>query len=58
MKYPNEFLGRCATCLDNANMANEPCPLRLGLNGYPVVASDCLIRKAQENYRKTHTAAD
>lgn len=47
MIFKHEFLGRCQTCLDNAFLDSEPCPLRLGLNGYPVIENDCLVRRAQ-----------
>jgi hypothetical protein len=56
--YPHEFLGRCATCLDNAYLSSEPC-MRVGdypgingylLNGVPLRDDDCAIRRA----RKAH----
>lgn len=50
MSYPHEFLGRCATCLDNANLASEPCRKVPGLNGSPVIDDDCLIYKARKAY--------
>lgn len=51
-KYPHEFLGRCATCLDNANLSSAPCRPVLGLNGSPVIADDCLVYRAQRAYDK------
>jgi len=48
-KYPNEFLGRCQTCLDNAMLSREPCSPGYG-NGQPLSARDCLIYCAREQY--------
>lgn len=57
MKYPHEFLGRCATCLDNAYLSNEPCLLKMGVNGAPLFEDDCMIfrgRKAYDAARSTN----
>jgi hypothetical protein len=49
-KYPHEFLGRCAVCLDNAYLSREPCRPSLWLNGSPVVASECPIYLARRRH--------
>lgn len=51
-KYPNEFLGRCQTCLDNAMLSSAPCRIGYG-NGMPLRDDDCMIRRE----RKRHDAA-
>jgi hypothetical protein len=55
MTYPHEFLGRCQTCLDNAYLNAKPCQPRMGVNGAPLLADDCMIYRAQKAYDK-HTA--
>jgi hypothetical protein len=50
-KYPNEFLGRCATCLDNAYLSSTPCPLGYG-NGMPLNEDQCVVRRAQKQHDK------
>ena len=50
-QYPNEFIGRCQTCLGNANLSAEPCRVGFG-QGQPVVDSDCMIRRARAAYDK------
>jgi hypothetical protein len=42
-KYPTEFLGRCATCLDNAYLDDLPCK-----------TSDCLVRNAKKIHDEEH----
>lgn len=57
-KYPNEFLGRCQTCLDNAMLSSKPCMTKSdypGINGYlmngvPFGDYDCMVRRAQKHY--------
>jgi len=49
-KYPDEFLGRCQTCLDNATLSSTPCPLGHGLNGAPVNEDECMIRRERKRY--------
>ena len=49
--YPNEFLGRCATCLDNAYLSSEPCKHGYG-NGMPCGHDRCLIEIGRERYRE------
>lgn len=55
-KYPNEFLGRCGTCLDNAHLGSESCRIGYGV-GQPVHEEDCLIRRARKQYDTELTAA-
>ncbi len=52
MKYPDEFLGRCQTCLNNAMLSSEPCRIGYG-NGMPLHDDQCMIRRE----RKLHDAA-
>jgi len=47
--YPHEFLGRCQTCLDNANLSTEPCRVGYGI-GQPVNVNNCLIYRARKAY--------
>lgn len=54
-KYPHEFLGRCATCLDNAYLSSEPCPTGSG-NGMPLKERDCLVKINQEVFDKRQEA--
>lgn len=56
MKYPSEFLGRCATCLDNAYLDREPCKHGYG-NGMPSGHDRCLIELAREDFDKTRANA-
>lgn len=48
-KYPDEFLGRCQTCLDNAMLSSEPCRIGYGV-GQPVHKDYCMVRRAREQY--------
>lgn len=57
MKYPHEFLGRCATCLDNAYLSDSPCRVGHG-NGQPVNENDCLIYEARKQYDADKTAKE
>jgi hypothetical protein len=54
MKFPDEFLGRCQTCLDNALLSSHPCPLGYG-NGMPVNEDECMIRRARKQYLREQT---
>jgi hypothetical protein len=45
-KWPCEFLGRCAHCLDNAYLDGGPCFDRF--TGWKLDASDCLIEKVRK----------
>ena len=56
-KYPDRFLGRCATCLDNATLNSAPCRTGYG-NGDPVTESDCLIRSARKAYDEKQSASE
>lgn len=57
--YPNEFLGRCATCLDNAMLSSKPCQSG-PCNGMPRRDDECLVRRCQQAYDREHalSAAD
>lgn len=49
MSYPNEFLGRCVTCLGNAYLSSKPCRIGWG-QGMPVTENDCLVRRCQKQH--------
>lgn len=57
-KYPNEFLGRCAICLDNAYLSSKPCKPVWGLNGTPTCEEDCPIFRERKIYDKTLRAGE
>lgn len=50
-QYPNEFLGRCGVCLDNAYLSKTPCqPSRA--QGSPLFPEDCPIHRARADYAR------
>lgn len=55
--YPNEFLGRCATCLGNAMLSSTPCRIGLG-QGMPLNDDQCLIRTARKDYDQERAEFD
>lgn len=48
-RYPNDFLGRCQTCLDNAYLSSAPCQIGYG-NGMPLNDDACAIRHGRRMY--------
>jgi hypothetical protein len=53
--FPSEFLGRCATCLDNAHLDSKPCTIGYG-QGRPLNDDECLIRRCQKAYLREREA--
>lgn len=47
--YPNDFLGRCQTCLDNVLLSSKPCKIGYGI-GMPLNEGECLVLRAQKQY--------
>lgn len=52
-KYPTEFLGRCATCLENAMLDDDPCSVS-HLPGHPLRQDECMVWRAQKRYDRDH----
>lgn len=53
MNYPQEFLGRCQTCLGNCFLNDKPCLSGYG-NGMPLRDEECMVRRTQQQYDKDH----
>ena len=52
--YPNEFLGRCAFCLDNALMSTD-CG-KINRWGAELSSRECLAMKAREDFDRKHSS--